>query len=61
MTLNAQGQPVKKIKGPKPRGLTKFKPIAAEEQKIEETELSENQKRKLEKQRAKKEAEEKAQ
>ena len=47
--INAQGQLVKKIKGPKPRGLTKFKPIAAEEQKIEETELSENQRRKLEK------------
>ena len=28
MAVNAQGQQVKKIKGPKPRGLTKFKAIA---------------------------------
>lgn len=42
VTVNAAGQSVKKIKGPKPRGLTKFKPVAPEEQKIEETELSEN-------------------
>ena len=31
MGVNAQGQQVKKIKGPKPRGLTKFKAIAQEE------------------------------
>ena len=58
--MNAVGQPIKKIKGPKPRGLTKFKPVAAQEQKIEEEEMSENQKRKREQQRLKKEAEEKA-
>lgn len=58
--MNALGQQVRKIKGPKPRGLTKFKPIASEDQQIEENDLSENQKRKLEKQRAKKEAEDKA-
>ena len=46
--VNAAGQQIKKIKGPKPRGLTKFKPMASEEQVIEETELSENQKKKLE-------------
>ena len=41
--LNADGQPVKKIKGPKPRGLTKFKPMVIEQASvIKEEELSEN-------------------
>lgn len=42
--LNADGQPVKKIKGPKPRGLTKFKPMVIEQASanLKEEELSEN-------------------
>lgn len=60
VVVNAAGQQIKKIKGPKPRGLTKFKPMASEEQVIEETELSENQKKKIETKRLKREAEEKA-
>ena len=49
--VNAQGVSVKKIKGPRPHGKTKFKQIAAEEVVIDDSELSENQRRKLEKQR----------
>ena len=50
----------KKLKGPKPRGLTKFKPVAAEEVEVEEGEMSLNQKRKRDQRIAKKEAEDKA-
>ena len=60
MVVNSKGQFVKKVKGPKPRGLTKFKAVSTEEPQIAESELSENQKRKREQARLKKEAEEKA-
>jgi len=39
------------LKGPRPKGLKKFKPLSVEEPEIPPEELSENQKRKLEKAR----------
>ena len=47
-------------KGPKPRGMKKFKPVPQEEVEIAEHEMSANQKRKYEEKKAKQEAEEKA-
>ena len=40
---SSEEQPAKKkLKGPKPRGLTKFKPVATEEVEVEESEMSLN-------------------
>ena len=46
--INALGQEVRKIKGPKPHGKTKFKPVVSEEPVVEESELSQNQIKKRE-------------
>jgi len=41
------------MKGPRPKGLKKFKPIAQEEEETPFEELSENQKRKIEQKKKK--------
>ena len=47
-------------KGPKPKGMAKFKPVKTEEKEIEENDLSVHQKKKRDERKIKQEAEEKA-